>query len=156
MTEFGDLVGRDDVTGNDGDLPGYASPVTAAEIEDLLYSEEWPADERITRLTALRDQLAAQEVSDFGDDDPMVLIGQIDDALARLAGLQVDELEPGGLDIEPIDHRETLAPDSDELAEIEAEDLASLDEADEPLEPGPLDSTEWVDGDGFDPARGVR
>lgn len=130
MSELGDLIGQDEALGNDGDLPGFATPVSAAEIEELLYSEQWPAEERIARLGAMREQLAAQEASDFGDDDPMVLIGQIDDALARLEGLPGDDMEPAGLEIEAIDHRETLAPDSDELSALEEEDLASLDEDD--------------------------
>ena len=153
MSQFRDLVGQDETTGNDGDLPGFASPISTAEIDDLLYSEEWPAGERMARLRAMREQLAGLEPSDFGDDDPRALIAQIDDALGHLAGQAGDDIEPAGLDIDPGDHRETLAPDSDELAEIEEDDDASFtDDADD----GPIDETEWIDGDGFDPDKGVR
>lgn len=158
MDRFGDLFGEDQTTANDGDLPGFALPVTAAEIDELLYSEEWSAEERIARLRTLREHLAAAESSDFGDDDPAILIGQIDAAVAQLSG-EDEETEPSGADIDPADHRETLSPDSDELAAIEEEDEASLSEDDEDADDdddGPLDDNEWVDGDGFDPDKGVR
>jgi len=155
MSQFGDLFGQDQPVGNDGDLPGFASPVSAAEIDELLYSEEWPAEERIARLQAMREDLAATESPDFGDDDPAALIGQIVAAIAQLSG-EDEEMEPAGIDIDPADHRETLPPDSEELAAIEQEDEESLSDEDDENEDGPLDETEWVDGDGFDPDKGVQ
>ena len=154
MSQFGDLFGQDQPVGNDGDLPGFASPVSAAEIDELLYSEEWPAEERIARLQAMREDLAATESPDFGDDDPAALIGQIDAAIAQLSG-EDEEMEPAGIDINPADHRETLPPDSEELAAIEQEDEDSLSDEDDDAD-GPLDDTEWVDGDGFYPDKGVQ
>ncbi len=151
-TTLSDLIGSDLTFGNDGDRPGYSAPVTGDDIEELLYSEEWPASERIARLEALRGELAGLEAPDFGDDDPARLISQIDDALARLNAGGGQELDPTAIDHDPAAHRETLAPDSDEMAELAAEDEASLEESfDEPI-----DKAEWIDGDGFDPDRGVR
>ena len=151
-TSVSDLIGSDLTIGNDGDRPGYSAPVTGSEIEELLYSEEWPASERIARLEALRGELAGLEAPDFGDDDPAGLIGQIDDALVRLRDGGGQEYDPTSVDHDPSAHRETLAPDSDELADLEALDEAS--ESEDIAEP--IDKAEWIDGDGFDPDRGVR
>lgn len=152
MSQLGDLIGQDETLGNDGDLPGFAAPVSTAEIDDLLYSEDWPVEERLARLQSMREQMAALEPSDFGDDDPAVLIGQIDEAIARLTGGPDTEIEQAGIALDPVAHRETLAPDSDELAELEEEDEASFtDDADA----GPIDESEWIDGDGFAPEKGV-
>ena len=153
MSDFRDVVGRDTLTGNDGDEPGYTLPVSPTEIEELLYSEEWSADERVERLLAMRGQLAELESPDFGDDDPLTLIRQIDDAVARLRGRDGEGMDPTGIDMDPSSHRETLSPDSDELLDLEEEDEESFtDDSDE----GPIDEREWIDGDGFDPDKGVR
>lgn len=148
-TQFDDLIGQDNTLGNDGDQPGFASPISSSEIEELLYSDEWPAEQRIERLKQMRTELAGLEPADFGDDDPLVLTRLVDDALAQLAGDEETGLEPGGIDADPAAHRETLSPDSDELAEMRALDEAADDEA-------PLDPEEWREGDGFDPEQGVR
>lgn len=151
--QFRDLIGQDNTVGNDGDSPGYASPISSSEIEELLYNEEWPAEERIARLREMRGQLAEQEGPDFGDDDPLTLIRQIDAAVASLNLLEGEGMDPSGMDMDPSSHRETLSPDSDELLDLEAEDEESLTSDDED---GPIDEREWIDGDGFDPDKGVR
>ncbi len=153
MSDFRDVVGRDVLTGNDGDEPGYTLPVSPTEIEELLYNEEWSADERVQRLLQMRGQLAELESPDFGDDDPLRLVRQIDDAIAQLRGLDGEGMDPSGMDMDASSHRETLSPDSDELLDLEEEDEASLTSDDD--EDGPIDEREWIDGDGFDPDKGV-
>jgi hypothetical protein len=148
-TQFDDLIGQDNTLGNDGDQPGFASPISSSEIEELLYSDEWPAEQRIERLKQMRTELAGLEPADFGDDDPLALTRLVDDALAQLTGDEENGIEPGGIDADPAAHRETLSPDSDELADLRALDEAADDEA-------PLDPEEWREGDGFDPEQGVR
>lgn len=143
-----------------------AQPVSPAEIDELLYGEDRPAEERLARLREIADTLRQMEPADFGDDDPGVLLGQIDEAIARLSGaldrdpqLIFDEVSA---DDDPLNHRETLSPDSDELEEIEEEDQESLDDGEGPVpddELNPediLDPREWEDGDGFDVDKGVR
>jgi len=143
-----------------------AQPVSSAEIEDLLYGEDRPAEERLARLREIADELRQMEPADFGDDDPGVLLGQIDEAIARLGGaldrdpqLIFDEVST---DDDPLAHRETLSPDSDELETIEEQDDESLDDGEGPVpddELNPedvLDPKEWDDGDGFDVNKGVR
>lgn len=136
-----------------------ALPVSLAEIEDLLYGDDRPAEERIMRLSEIADSLREREPGDFGDNDPGVLLGEIENAIARLrSGTERDpDLlfdEPTMVD-DPLNHRETLAPDSDELEELEAEDAASLSDDTEPLDDDVLDPEEWSEDD-LDVSRGVK
>ena len=145
MSHFRDLIGQDDTVGNDGDTPGFAAPIGPGEIEELLYNEEWTAKARIERLLEMRAQLAGLESPDFGDDDPRTLIRQIDGALAQLQTLAGEGMDPSSMDLDPAAHRETLAPDSDELLDLEALDEASLaDDGETPDDE--IDKREWIDG----------
>jgi hypothetical protein len=136
-----------------------AQPVSQAEIEDLLYGDDRPAAERVERLTELADNLRNQEQGDFGDHDPARLLTEIDAAIARInGGLERDpelEFDEPTMDDDPLNHRETLSPDSEELEAIEDDDEASLTDGSEPLEDEVLDPEEWSEDD-FDLERGVR
>lgn len=145
MSHFRDLIGQDDTVGNDGDTPGFSAPIGPGEIEELLYNEGWPASGRIERLLEMRARLVELESPDFGDDDPRVLIRQIDAAIGQLRNLEGEGMDPTGIDMDPGSHRETLSPDSDELLDIEALDAASLTDGDEPDEDD-ADKREWIDG----------
>ena len=136
-----------------------AQPISQAEIEDLLYGDDRPAAERVERLAELADTLRNQEPGDFGDNDPARLLAEIDTAIARINGalerdpdLAFDE--PTMID-DPLNHRETLSPDSDELEAIEEDDEASLSDGSEPLDDEVLDPEEWSE-EGLDVERGVR
>ena len=92
--------------------------------------------------------------------DTQALLLEIDEAVARLGGdmerdpdLEFDEVSA---DDDPLNHRETLSPDSDELEEIEEDDQLSLSDGSEPLPDDVLDPEEWSDGDGFNVDRGVK
>ena len=137
-----------------------ALPISQAEIEELLYGDDRPPRERIERLQELAAQLRDQEPGDFGDGDPRALLREIDEAIARLSGdmdrdldLQFDEVSTDG---DPLNHRETLSPDSDELEAIEEDDERSLSDGSEPLPDEVLDPAEWDDGDGSNVERGVK
>lgn len=140
---FRDLVGQDLPIGNDGDTPGFSQPVSQSEIEELLYSEQWPVEERLERLTAMRAQLDELEAPDFGDDDPADLIRQIDAAIASLEQLVGEGMDPTSIDHDPSAHRETLSPDSDELEAIEE---ADEDESAEIADDSEIDKSQWIDG----------
>jgi hypothetical protein len=125
-----------------------ALPLSQTEIDELLYGDDRPPAERIARLQELAQYLREQEPGDFGDGDPRALLLEVDEAVARLTGdmdrdpdLVFDEVSTDG---DPLNHRETLSPDSDELEEIEEEDEASLSDDAEPLS----DDVEWDDYDG--------
>ena len=145
---FRGLIAEDTPAGNDGDMPGFAQPVTQTEIEELLYGDEWPIEDKLLRLNEMREELADLEAPDFGDEDPQVLVRTIDDAIARLTGLVGEGMDPTSIDHDASAHRETLAPDSDELEAIEEQDEASFSGEEEE---GAIDKREWIDGDGIDP-----
>ena len=145
MSHFRDLIGQDDTVGNDGDTPGFASPIGPGEIEELLYNEEWTAEARIERLSAMRAQLSELESPDFGDDDPKNLIRQIDAAIGQLQNLEGEGMDAAGIDMDASAHRETLSPDSDELLDLEEADEDSLTEAEETDE-SLIDKREWIEG----------
>lgn len=136
-----------------------AQPVSQAEVEDLLYGDDRPAAERVERLTELADNLRDQEQGDFGSNDPRRLLIEIDAAIARIrAALERDpdlEFDEPTMDGDPLNHRETLSPDSDELEAIEDDDEASLSDGSEPLDDDVLDPEEWSE-DASDVDRGVR
>jgi hypothetical protein len=145
---FRGVIAEDTPAGNDGDVPGFAQPVTQTEIEELLYGDDWPIEDRLRRLNEMRAEIADLEAPDFGDEDPLVLVGFIDDAIARLTGLAGEGMDPTSIDHDASAHRETLSPDSDELEAIAKQDEASFSSEDEE---GAIDKREWIDGDGIDP-----
>ena len=128
LNHTADVVGQDSEVGEDDDAPGIAQPLSQAEVDELLYGDEWPAEIRLTRLREFRDELQSREAADFGTDDPASLLREIRAAIARLERSYGEGMDPSSVDHNPEDHRETLAPDSDELEAIEAQDEASLAE----------------------------
>jgi hypothetical protein len=149
--DLSDISGQDAPFGNDGDTPTMAQPVGEAEIEELLYGDGLNVEDRLGRLKALREQLTEQRAGDVADTDSQSLLGEVDLAIARIEGGRGEGMDPVSVDHNPEDHRETLAPDSDEMDELRAEDEEDEAELDEVL-----DESEWEDGDGFRPERGVH
>ena len=124
----GDVVGQDTEIGEDDDIPGIGQPLSQAEIEELLYSDQWPTEVRLDRLRAYRAELQSREAADFGADDPHTLLREVESAIASLEAASGEEMDPSSVDHNPGDHRETLAPDSDELEALEEDDEESLAE----------------------------
>ena len=156
MSTINRTVESQDTRSNDGtDQVMMVSPIDQAEIDELLYSDDFPREERLARLRHYRDQLSERGASDFGLDDPGSSLGQVQQAIAALDGEGGESMDPASVDHNPEDHRETLSPDSDELEAIEQADEDSLD--DDLVENDVLDETEWTDAeDGFDPDKGVH
>lgn len=155
----GRVIPQDFVPDDGGGDMMTALPISQAEIEELLYGDDRPAAERVERLAELAESLRGRESGDFGDNDPGRLLGEIEEAIARIRGALDRDADVEGdeatMDGDPLDHRETLSPDSDELEAIEEDDLASLSDDTEPLENGALDPEEWSE-DASDVERGVR
>ena len=156
----GRIVPQDVVPDDGGGDMLTALPISQAEIDELLYGDDRPPGERIERLRELAAQMRDQEPGDFGGGDTKALLGEIDEAVARLRGdmdrdpdLVFDDVST---DDDPLNHRETLSPDSDELEDLEDEDEESIRDDAEPLSDDVLDPEEWSDGDGFDVNRGVK
>lgn len=119
---------QDTRTNDDTDQVIIAQPLSQAEIDELLYSDEFPREERLARLRYYRDELTEREASDFGLDDPGALLGQVAEAISYLEDGIGESMDPASVDHNPEDHRETLSPDSDELEAITEADEASLDD----------------------------
>lgn len=146
---------QDSRNDGDGEQVLIAQPLSQAEIDELLYSDEYPREERLARLRQVRLDLSEQEASDFGSDDPGSLLRVVNGAIAALETGFGESMDSASVDHNPEDHRETLSPDSDELEAIEQADEDSLD--DDIVENDVLDQTEWTDSeDGSDPGKGVH
>ena len=101
-------------------------PISQDEIDELIYGEDRPADDRIARLRELADDLRERTAGEMSDDDAATLLAALERAISTLETKAKYAGEPGMLDEDPHDHRETLSPDSDELEEIEEEDEESI------------------------------
>ena len=120
------MESQDTRNDGDGEQVIIAQPLSQAEIDELLYSDEFPREERLARLRQVRLDLSEQEASDFGSDDPGALLGMVNGAIAALESDVGESMDAASVDHNPEDHRETLSPDSDELEAIEEADEASL------------------------------
>jgi hypothetical protein len=124
----GRVIARDTAP-QDGDGEVLAElPFSHDEIDELLYgSDSRPATERLDRLRELAGHLRERLAGDLADGDPGSLLREVLIAISEIE----DGAEYGGTNGEspdPLDHRETLAPDSDELETIEENDEASVDD----------------------------
>lgn len=117
-------------------------PFTLDEVNDLLYGDDRPAAERIGRLQELADDLRARQAGDLADGDPGALLAEVEGAIRLLETKSLFVGEPGLLDEDPLDHRETLSPDSDEMEMIAEDDAESLEEENGEADPDDLD---WVE-----------
>jgi hypothetical protein len=156
----GRIFAQDIVPQDGSDDMMTALPISQSEIDELLYGDDRPTEERRARLQELAEQLRNQQPADFGDNDPGALLIEIEEAIARLSDGIDSEDDPDNnepsMDDDPLSHRETLSPDSDELEEIEEDDAASFTDGSEPLPDDVLDPEEWADNDETDVARGVK
>ena len=128
---------------------GVAQPLSEAEIEELLYGEGRSVEERLRLLRELRNDIATRASGTVLDDDPAALTAEIDDRIAELQG-EIDLPGDAVFDVDPLAQRETLAPDSDELEELEDEDEDSLDDEDEWL----VSEDKEAESEGGDTANG--
>jgi hypothetical protein len=137
---------------DNADQAGIAQPYTQSEIEDLLYSDERPVEERLARLREMRDEASVRESGDFGDDDPAALLDELDRAIAELSGDAAAsdenfELADAVID-DPADHSHALAPDDvdalTELSGVPEEDAFYDDDED-----GPADDDHWAGSEEF-------
>lgn len=134
-TEFhGDFLPQDSAEDDSSIEANSAQPFSEAELQDLLYGEGRSVEERLTLLRQFRSDLADRAGGDVGGDDATALLAEIDGRIAELEGDENLGEATDTLDVDPLAHRETLSPDSDELEELEGEDADSLDEEDEWLD----------------------
>jgi hypothetical protein len=146
---------------DNADQPGISQPYSQTEVEELLFGDDRPVEERLQRLREIRAELANRESADWGDEDPAALLLEVDRAIDAL---RTDEDNADDTDayanlspaLEQEADLESLSPDDVEAREaIEGpdEDVYLDDEEDEL---GVLDDSEWDEGDDFKPERGVH
>jgi len=116
---------------DNADQAGIAQPYSQSEIDDLLYGDGSPVEDRLARLREIRDEAAIRESGDFGDEDPASMLSALDRAIEELSGDSAasdDNLELADVVVDdPADHSHTLSPD-----DVEAlEELSGLSEEDE-------------------------
>lgn len=132
----GRILPQDTEPGDANEEVISAEAVSLAEVEELLYSEDRPIDQRIDRLRELADETRARAAGEIADEDARSLLTEIEGAITVLESRSEIAGEAGFAADDMSGHRETLSPDSDELDEIERADEASLDEADPLKEEG--------------------
>ena len=137
---------------DNADTPGIAQPYSQSEIEDLLYGDDRPARDRLERLREMRTEAAARESGDFGGQDPVSLLEELDRAIAELQRDLDNTDDTGNVDVsmaaDPADHLDALAPDDTEAREA----LIGEDEFYEEDEDGPVDDDHvWHGSEEFDP-----
>ncbi len=137
---------------DNADTPGIAQPYSQSEIEELLYGDDRPVEDRVARLREMRDELAARESGDFGDEDPAAMLDEIERAIEELQG-DADNLDETGdtaavMSADPADHLDALSPDDVEAREA----LTGEDEFYEEEEDGPVDDDNvWQGSNEFKP-----
>jgi hypothetical protein len=141
---------------DNADQPGIAQPFSQTEIEELLFGDDRPAEERLARLREIRDEAAARESADWGDEDPAALLEEIDRAIEALSTDVQDADDTidyanlsAPLERDPDEHLDALSPD-----DVDAREALEGDEDEEDLDV--LDESEWEEGDDFRPERGVH
>ena len=140
---------------DNADQAGIAQPYSQSEIEDLLYGDDRPTEERLARLREMRDEATIRESGDWGEEDPAAMLGEIDRAIEELSGdAEASDDNFGLADVmidDPANHSHALSPDDvDALRELSGEDT---DEAEdifyEDDEDGPVDDDHWSGSEEF-------
>ena len=142
-----------DTNFDNADQPGIAQPYTQSEVEELLYGDDRPANERLARLRELRDESAIRESGDWGGQDPAAMLDEIDRAIdelsATIANGDDDETYAGlatNFDNDPADRLDALSPDDEDGRHAIEGDEEMLDEEDEAAL---LEEPQWDGGDEF-------
>jgi hypothetical protein len=137
---------------DNADAPGIAQPFSQNEIEDLLYGDDRPVEDRVARLREMREEMAARESGDFGDEDPAAMLDELDRAIEQLQG-DADNLDETGdaaafMSADPADHLDALSPDDLDAREA----LTGEEEFYEEDEDGPVDDDHvWQGSEEFKP-----
>ncbi|KKB77939.1 hypothetical protein VW35_12400 [Devosia soli] len=144
--ETGDLLGSRDGSLDIPDQTNIAQPYSQNEIEDLLYRSDLPVEERLAQLRQMREDAAVRESGDWGDEDPVAAMDEIDRAIEELSGDSADSdenFEMANVVIDdPANHSHALSPDdvdaleelsgiSEDGEEIESDDEDDVDLGDE-------------------------
>jgi hypothetical protein len=140
---------------DNADQAGIAQPYSQSEIEDLLYGDDRPVDERLARLREMRDESAIRESGDWGDEDPAAMLDELDRAIEELsADREASDDNFGVADAvldDPANHSHALSPDDvDALEQLAGESLEDDEDGFyEEDEDGPADDDHWAGSEEF-------
>ncbi|WP_449395881.1 hypothetical protein [Devosia riboflavina] len=140
---------------DNADQAGIAQPYSQSEIEDLLYGDDRPVDERLARLREMRDESAIRERGDWGDEDPAAMLDELDRAIEELSGdREASDDNFGVADAvldDPANHSHALSPDDvDALEQLAGESLEDDEDGFyEEDEDGPADDDHWAGSEEF-------
>ncbi|MET0438722.1 MAG: hypothetical protein ABW043_14625 [Devosia sp.] len=140
---------------DNADQAGIAQPYSQSEIEDLLYGDDRPVDERLARLREMRDESAIRESGDWGDEDPAAMLDELDRAIEELSGdREASDDNFGVADAvldDPANHSHALSPDDvDALEQLAGESLEDDEDGFyEEDEDGPADDDHWAGSEEF-------
>lgn len=140
---------------DNADQAGIAQPYSQSEIEDLLYGDDRPVEERLARLREMRDEAAIRESGDWGDEDPASMLDELDRAIEELTGdSQASDDNFGIQDVvldDPANHSHALAPDDvDALERLAGESIEDDEDSFyEEDEDGPADDDHWAGSEEF-------
>lgn len=140
---------------DNADQAGIAQPYSQSEIEDLLYGDDRPVEERLARLREMRDESAIRESGDWGDEDPAAMLDELDRAIEELSGdAEASDDNFGLADAvldDPANHSHALAPDDvDALERLAGESLEDDEDGFyEEDEDGPADDDHWAGSEEF-------
>ena len=131
------ILAQDSLPTDVNDLLGIGQPISLSEIEDLLYNDSFPAQQRLEQLRRFRDEMRSRAGSEVGGNDPQAMLVDIERAIRRLEGAREEEedevyaLDETMLDVDPLAHSETLSPDDDDLIDAQAREEESVADEDE-------------------------
>lgn len=140
---------------DNADQAGIAQPYSQSEIEDLLYGDDRPVEERLARLREMREESAIRESGDWGDEDPAAMLDELDRAIEELSGdsqASDDNFGTEGVLLDdPANHSHALSPDDVEALEQLAGESLEDDEDSfyEEDEEGPVDDDHWAGSEEF-------
>ena len=140
---------------DNADQAGIAQPYSQSEIEDLLYGDDRPVDERLARLREMRDEAAIRESGDWGDEDPAAMLDELDRAIEELSGDSEASDDNFGTESavldDPANHSHALSPDDvDALERLAGESLEDDEDGFyEEDEDGPADDDHWAGSEEF-------
>ncbi|WMT91755.1 hypothetical protein [Pelagibacterium sp. H642] len=125
----GRVVPVDQAMGDDANPLAALMPMSLDEINDYLYDESRPAEERLDRLREIRDNLAGLEASDVGSDVD-ALRDEVAAAIASLEGAELSAPDDAATSFDPADHIEAQSPDDeDTITRITGEEDAEDDQS---------------------------
>lgn len=109
----GRVMPVDSALGDDANPLPAQMPISADEINDYLYDESRPAEERLDRLREIRDSLAGLDASDTSNDVES-LRGEVDAAIMALEGGERSAPEDAARAFDPEDRIDTQSPDDED------------------------------------------